>query len=378
MPAVILITYLSLLMLGLLDNVRGPFFFEILQDLHLSGTAGSAFFAVASLLATVGSWYSHALLKNRDPLKVMAIVSVIFAFGMAAISRAPSFVFLLAGSAVFGWGYGTLNALQNVTVSAAAPVASRRRYLNGLQSMYGLAAWLAPLTATSLRLAGLDWRTVFLGLAFLPLVMAVPAWLKQGNLRLHAEGPAPIWTGRDKKLCVGFAALLAVYLWGELSISTRLVLWLRTQQGFSAEAADAQLALFFLLLLVGRMTLAFVHLKSVSNWMILMCAALLSALLYLLGLFVSPLFVALCGLTLAPFYPVIMDQIAHTFGGKTPKAMGIIIAVGNLSIMAMHLAVGVLTDLSNLSSALMVGPVALILTGGALVWVQARASLKNG
>lgn len=373
MPALIVLAYLSLLTLGLLDNVRGPFLFEIQRDLDLSGTGGSAFFAASSLLAFVGSWYSHRLLRGRDPLRVLAFASVVMTIGFAAVSRSMNFALLLVSAGVFGWAYGTLNALQNVIVSEAAPVASRRRYLGGLQGMYGLAAWLAPMTATSLRLAGLDWRTIFLALAALPVFVAVPAWYFRGRVQTHAPEVLPL-NKAERLACAGFAALLAIYLWGELSISTRLVLWLRTRHEFSAEAADSQLALFFVLMLAGRLFLALVHLKIISNWLILMVSVLASSVLYFLGLKVSPYFVAYCGLTLAPFFPVILDQIATTFGAKSSRAMGVIIGVGNLSIVAMHLSVGALTDLFNLSAALIVGPAALLIAGCAILALQLKGS----
>ncbi len=373
MPAVIALAYLSLLTLGLLDNIRGPFFFEILEDLKLGGTAGSAFFAVTSFLAFFGSWFSHRLLRSRDPLAVLAATSVVFSIGFVGVSQAPDFALLLVFAGVFGWAYGTLNALQNVVVCEAAPEGSRRRYLNGLQGMYGLAAWLAPLTATSFRLAGWDWRAVFFALALLPLLLALPAWYFRGQVKAHEETPKS-WGPRDRRVCLGFMALLAVYLWGELSISTRLVLWLRTQHGFTPEAAESQLAIFFVLLLAGRLALAFFPLKSISNWTILMTSVFLSCALYLLGLLVSPYFVAFSGLTLAPFFPVIMDQVAISFGDKAPRAVGAIIGIGNLSIVAMHVSIGALTDLFNLSSALLVGPLALLLSGLGLVGMRLRQS----
>jgi fucose permease len=207
----------------------------------------------------------------------------------------------------------------------------------------------------------------------LPVLVAVPAWQHRGEVQAgDEEPPAKPWSESERRMCFGFMALLAIYLWGELSISTRLVLWLRSQQGFSAEAADAQLALFFMLMLGGRLALAFIALERVGNFTILTASVLASALLYYLGLKVSPYFVAFCGLTLAPFFPVILDQVALTFGDKAPRAVGAIIGVGNMSIFAMHVSVGALTDLFDLSSALLVGPIALLLAGLGLAAVRLR------
>lgn len=373
MSAVILAAYASLFTLGLLDNVRGPFLFEIQQELGLSGSGGSAFFGAASLLSFFGAHYAHGLLKRRDALSVLSVVSLVFALGFAGISRAPNFSMLLLCSAVFGWGYGSLNVLQNVLVSKGAPAHLRRRYLNGLQSMYGLAAWAAPVTATSLRSLGLDWRAIFLILSVLPTLLSAFAWHHRGEVQAEERAPGKeSWSHKENLARYGFMALLAVYLWGELSLSTRLVLWLRTEQGFSPESADGQLALFFILMLGGRMGLAFLELRFIGNRALLAVSALLSAAVYLGGLKISPYLVAWCGLTLAPFFPALMDEIAHVFGGKAPRAMGSVIGAGNLSIFAMHLSVGALTDFYSLSGALLVGPAALLITGMGLIWSRFR------
>lgn len=375
MPAVIALAYVSLLTLGLLDNIRGPFFPEILEDLQLSGTEGGAFFAVVSFLAFFGSWLCHRLVRGRNPIVIMAVVSFFFALGYMGISFSPDFLAMLFFCAIFGWAYGTLNVLQNVIVCDAASEDTRRRWLNGLQGMYGLAALLAPLAASSLRSAGLGWRTVFLMLSFLPLLVVVLAWIYRSKSRAQVAAGDEVsakMLSAERWTCAGYAALLSLYLWGELSISTRLVLWLRTQQNFSPEAADAQLAIFFLTLLGGRFALAFIPLIGVSNWSILAVSAFCSSVLYLLGIIVSPYFVAFCGLTLAPFFPVIMDQAAIAFREKSAKAIGAIIAAGNLSIMCMHVTIGALSDLWSLSASLLCGPVALTLAGLALVWARWR------
>jgi hypothetical protein len=67
-----------------------------------------------------------------------------------------------------------------------------------------------------------------------------------------------------------------------------------------------------------------------------------------------------------------MDEVAHTFGKKAPRAMGTVIGAGNLSIFAMHLAVGAITDGLDLSRALLVGPAALLLAGMGLLWARFR------
>lgn len=370
MPALIILAYLSLLTLGLLDNMRGPFYPEILQDLKLSATAGGAFYGVTSLFAFLGSLLCHRISKGRNTLLVLGAASFIFAIGYGGISRSGEFFTLLLFCAVFGWAYGMINVLQNVMVCEASTPANRRRLLNGLQSMYSLAALLAPLTATAMRSGGFSWREVFFALAFFPAVVALLSFgLRAKGAVDNSPDPTP-FNRREWLLCSAFAAILSVYLWGELAISTRLVIWLRTQREFTPDAADFQLAIFFLGLLAGRLGLAFVPLARIGNIAILMFAALCTGILFLIGLHHSPYLLAVCGLTISPFFPVLMDETSKAFGAKSSQAVGMVIGVGNLSILLMHMAIGSLTDIFDLTTALHAGPVALLLVGFALAGVK--------
>ncbi len=360
MPALIALAYLSLLALGLMDNMRGPFFPEIIADLQLNATEAASFYGITSLSAFFGSFMSHRLMKGRDVLNVMTLISVVFTLGYAGVSQSHEYIFLLAFCAIFGWAYGFLNVLQNVLVSEAAPKSKRRRLLNGLQGMYGLAAFLAPVMATVMRDVGFTWRMTFLLLAALPLIVAAMSWWKRGvHLYAHDAPPAERLNSKEWRLCAAMAVVMSVYLWGELSASTRLVLWLRTERGFAPDAADFQLGIFFLGMLTGRLTFSFLSFEKLNNWTILMLSAVLSSVIYLAGLHYSPWLLALSGLAFAPFFPVMMDEAAMSFRNKAPQALGVIIGVGNLSIMSMHMAVGVLTASFGLTAALHVGPIAM-------------------
>lgn len=370
LPALIVLAYLSLLTLGLLDNMRGPFFPEILRDLALSGTSGGAFYGATSLAAFLGSWFCHRLTRGRNVLVVLGTSSLVFALGYGGVSRAENFPTLIFFCVVFGWAYGMVNVLQNVMVCEASTPQNRRRLLNGLQSMYSLASLLAPLGASAMRGFGLDWRATFFSLAFFPLFVGVFSFAasRKGLVDRSAD-PQPL-KGREWWLCAAFALLLAAYLWGELAISTRLVIWLRTTQEFTPDAADIQLAIFFFGLLFGRLSLAIVPLAKIGNITILMFAAFGTAVLFVLGLTVSPYLLALCGFTISPFFPVLVDETSTAFGAKSAQAVGTVIGVGNLSIMAMHLTIGSLTDIFDLTTALYCGPAALLLVGFALAAVK--------
>jgi MFS family permease len=358
MPALILLAYFSLLQFGLIDNVRGPFFPEILGDLHLNGTRGSLIFATTSLLAVAGSWTSHRFIQRRSSVHLLAVASLLMSLGFMGVAFSPNYGLILFGSAVLGFGMGLMNLAQNLIVVEASPPHQRRRWMNGLHSMYGIAALWAPFIATFFRGQGLSWRHCFFALGFLPLALAGVSARAPAAKAVEARGAAAL-SRREWRICALFAVMVALYLWGEISVSTRMVLWLRTDRGFDADRADLYLGAFFLALLTGRVFFSFVHMARLGNWLIMWGSAGAATALYMAGLRWSPVFLAAGGLGLAPFYPIAMEQASMLFKEKTAQALGFVIGFGSLSVVIMHVTIGALSDSIGLTEALMVGPFAL-------------------
>ena len=345
-------------MLGLLDNVRGPLFPEILSDMHLNGVWGATFFATTNLFAFVGSWSTHRVAHQRSSLFLLNVSCLGLALGFAAIATCHQLPLLLTACAFFGYAYGGLNLAENLIVSEAAPKHLRRRIFAGLHSMYGLAALLAPITASAARWMGLSWRQCFYCLAVLPLLI-LALGLRQKATRPKAEDAGIAMNRGEWIRCVIFSAMMAGYLWGEVSVSTRLVLWLRSERAFTPDMADFYLAGFFIALLGGRVLFSFVHFARFDNWTILWGSSGLAAVTYFLGLHHSPAWFVVTGLCMAPFFPIAMEQVAASFGRASGHALGFVIGCGSLSMVPMHLVIGYFTDTVGLTRALLVGPFTL-------------------
>lgn len=375
MPALIVAPYFSLLILSLLDNLRGPFFPELIQSLELSATAGSAFFAMTNLFSFLGSWLSHRVLRRHTSVQLMSVASFIVALGYAAISFSPRFGWLMVSCMVFGLAYGALNLAQNVMVFEGSTPRRRRQMFNGLHAMYGLASLAAPLLASAFIENGFSWRQSFLVMAVVPLF--TPLLLRGVKAKPPPrEKPAEPLARSEWLYCAIFSTMMAGYLWGELSLVSRMVLWLRADHGFSPERANFFLSAFFLCLLGGRALFTVVHFERLGNWRILTVSAGLSALCYGLALYVAPFWMVICGLALAPFFPTAMEQVSRLFPEKSAQALGFIIGFGSLSVVVMHMTVGLLTDSFGLTSALMVGPSTLLMVFSALIVAQTAGWLR--
>ncbi len=380
MPALIFLAYGSLFTLSLLDNIRSPYFPDLLQALQLNGTKGALYFSVTSLFAFIGSWSSHRLIQYRSSLFLLQVSSVIVALGFAAISRANNLSTLLMCCAFFGFGYGSINLAQNLIVVEASPIHLRRQIFSGLHSMYGLAALVAPLVSSLFRWMEWGWRQGFFSLACLALILPfVSLFFKapRRDLNLAHEHKVAPMNRAEWKVCIIFALMMAGYLWGEIGISTRMVLWLRTELGYAPDLANFYLAGFFVMLLSGRILFSFKGFSGFDNWRILKLSAIGSAITFSLGLWLSPMWFCLCGLMMAPFFPVAMELVSEIFRGKSAQALGFVLGFGSLSVVLLHSVLGVLSDLFGVSHALIAAPITLGIIGLGLYVRERKVLLQS-
>lgn len=352
------VAYISLLILALLDNIRGPFYPDILTELQLNGSGGSLFFAAVNLFAFLASWRAGVLLKRWSPLLLLIASAFLFGAGLLGMAWSESVVSLVSTCAIYGIGYGGLALSINLLVCQEAEGERRPRLLSGLHGMYGLASLVAPLVALLCRRSGLSWRQSLSLLSILPILLAsVSLFLKSSQARAkgirvtQSDASGEVLEASEWQSCLLFAFMIGAYLWGEMVVCTRLVLWLRMDREFSPDVADISLSMFFAFMLIGRIALSVWGTGRLGNWTILTASAFFSTLVFIPGITTYAWLIPLTGLTMAPFYPVTIDEVARHFGRKGNQALGFVIGAGSLSVVFMHMTVGLVSDRYGLTLA---------------------------
>jgi len=346
--------YASLFLLGLNENARGPIFPDQLGELGLSDAEGGWLFALASAGVACGSLLGRGAVARLGALRWQQASLVVMAAGVGVTALAQSLAVLLLGSALFGVGGGGLMVTMNLLASEGVPPERRQQALNGLHAMYGLASLLAPLAVTALLGAGLGWR------GWLGLLAGLTALLGVGHLALERDAPrvdtgaqeGPGWRGQL------VAVIAALYVTSELLISTRLVLLLR-RDGYAADTAGLGLTAFFACLLAGRVLFSFWRWPW-SSRLLLAISALGALVCNAAGLLGSPWLLIPAGFFMAPFFPTVVDLVAHEFPRAIDAVLSRTFATVSFGLVLAHWGVGVLSDRYDLRSALGVGPAALL------------------
>lgn len=353
----LVISYLSLFSLGLCDNIRGPLFVDILNHYNLNNFVGSWVFAGSSFFALLGSASVRYFFKYLHPYRVLQFSLVLMCLGFLVMGLASSFQIFMIGVLVFGFSVGLVGVAQNYLVSVGCLPEHRSRALSGLHAMYALASLGAPFVVRFLSQWQLPWASALLWVSTVPvIVFLISIFLSNKNdfARTVPHSKVPLISNRFDRRMIMVSLILGFYVVAEILLSSRLAALFRTEFGSDLQQSSDYLMIFFFLFFLGR--LAFFFIKF--SWpirKILFYSHFLSIVFFVLGLWVSPYYLILCGLSMAPFYPLAVSLISEMFPHRVGQAIAWTMSIQSMLIVVMHLLVGLISDLYGLKLALNIG-----------------------
>lgn len=356
------LAYLSLFSFGFVDNARGPVFPDLLADFQLSDSNGAWFFFTASAAMLANNVLLFRWMERAGPFAVLRLYSAIQTVGLLIMGLGTSYAIVLLGSAIVGLSLGGLGVSVNVLVGVHAAESHRRRVLSGLHCMYGISSLLAPLLVSVVYQGGFGWRAALGSLSAAPFaVLLVSLTLRTDRSQAASLPLGATALKRPFAPALYFASLCMLYVVAEISISSRLALYVRRDWLASVESSNRLLATYFLGLFAGRLAFALVRFPWTSM-QILSASAASGLVCYALGLVHRPAWLALAGVCFSVFYPC---AIALINDEKSSGEAGFIvtwcITLQALGLLSMHVLLGVLADAFGLGTALWIGPASLAL-----------------
>lgn len=358
----VIFSYLSLFVLGMADNIRGPLLTEIMTQFQLNHTQASFVFVTSSAMAFCSSLAATSLIRRFSILKVLGGACMALFLGFALVYFSSDYLYFLVGVALFGASMGLLGVTENLMASLSSTGDVRNKVISGLHSTYALSSFLAPLLVVVATSAFANWRASFLVVGVGSLLLALPLfWIhdKDHYESLKKETETEIENSKGFHLWRD-GVILASYVGAEILVSSRIATFARETYAYDLTQAAELTSVFFATLLAGRLLFVFVK-PAISLKTSLYVSLLSSLLLLVFGLFVSPWFLALTGLTMSFYYPFCIAFLSD----KYPKQIGSIISkamVGqSLIVVLMHLGVGRLSDMFGVRLALLLGAVFLFI-----------------
>lgn len=354
----IFISYASLFVFGISDNIRGPLFPEILKEFNLSDSVGSLMFALSSLSGFVASHFARKLLRKFDRRSILQGACLSLTCALVGLSLSPNFYTFLAFSVLFGLSSGLIGLIPNVLVPLGATVEKKQQLLSGLHAMYGIASLLAPMLVAALGFFTGNWRYTFAITALAPLTLFFYSLHKSH----HPHHAKPKRTAEEHKASkkvnfkpqVFLAFMVSFAVAAEIMMSSRLALYMRRVWNYDLETSSLYVTYFFISLLLGRLLFTGIKLKRTILFQLSACLVL-TAFMIGLGLFVHPLFLVAAGFTIAPFYPLAISFISEEFPKDLDTAVSYMMATDSMMLALMHVLIGQLSDSFGIHHAMFAG-----------------------
>lgn len=366
----IILAYTSLFALGMCDTVRAPLFPELMQFLRLDDATGSWFFVAASLLGIIASYFSRFLLQIWGAFRCLQLGLLIMSVAILGSSFIDDFLSFILWSCLFGFSVGLLTVVQNLITKNASDERFHKQTFAGLHAMYGLSSLLAPLMVSLVYWQGGNWQHAFVLASLVPTAALAITFLPRFRLegaKLQVQQKTQPTDAPSHLKEIFLAVVFGFYVIAELSLTTRLVLYLDRVYNFSLIDSSFRLSLYFVLLLGGRLLFAWKSFPFSIQKQVT-CLMLLASLCFFMGLWVHPLFLSLCGLPMAGIYPLLMAYLSKVFAKSIESAMSYSVTVLSVLVVLMHFSIGQLTELYGIHVALHLGLFGLLVSLG-LFWI---------
>lgn len=350
--------FLSMFVLGFVDNIRGPLFFNILQDFKLTDLQGAWFYSASSLMGFFASLLSAYFLRRFHLLQLLVFSCVVMSVAVLGIGFFEKFYFFLMAAGCLGISMGFMGVAQNSSISFLTSKESQSKAYAALHSMYGLSSVLAPVAVGVGLAAGWHWRNFFTVSAVaififfvITLISPYPQWAKD-----HRTTPAPEKnTIRGLgKVSIYMSLSLAFYVIVEILIGSRISLYTIREFGLSAEQASLYVTGFYIGLLSGRVLGIIFKFPGPYRYQ-LYASMTLSLLTMTAGLYHNPWWFSVTGLAMSSFFPTFVVYLSDIYQKRIGVMMSLAIAFQSFSIVMMHQIVGFISDISGIKVAFHVG-----------------------
>ena len=361
----ILISYASLFVFGISDNIRGPLFPEILKEFNISDSMGSLMFALSSLSGFVASHFTRGLLRRFDRKSILQWACMGLTLTLLGLASAPNFIVFLFFSILFGLNSGIIGLVPNVLVPLGSTPEKKQQLLSGLHAMYGIASLIAPMLVAFISSLAGNWRYTFALTALAPLALFFYS-LHKSHHPHHSRPKLSKEEHKENKRInfkpqVFLAFMVSFAVAAEVMISSRLALYMRRVWNYDLEMSSLYVTYFFICLLLSRLLFTGIKFKKSIRFQLSGCL-ILTALMIVGGLLIHPLFLVGAGFSIAPFYPLSIAFISSEFPHDLDTAVSYMMATDSMMLAIMHLLVGKLSDSFGIHQAVFSGVVFLLLS----------------
>ena len=314
------------------------------------GAAAQARLFPANFAGMVISVLLCGFLSDRFGRRRVLVVSAgIYGIALAAFARAPGFGAALIATAFIGAGSGAMQTVANALI-AGVFLKRQKAMVNAAQIAFGAGAMCGPLLASRLLSAGLDWRSLYLGLSAIVCVLSVCALLAPAVPTIGEAGKMDLRALRSfvaEPVFLNLCLVAALYAGAEVGFFQWMPSYFHLRLEGGARWAGTIVTLFWTGMTCGRIAVGALmpRFRLVPLRSALAALGGLSALAALAFPVPAPTIVAvaLTGLCFGGIFSLILAEAAERFPGATGTAFGGVVAISGLGTAIVPWAIGALS-----------------------------------
>lgn len=351
---------------GLYGMILGSLLPLISNQYGLSNTMSGALLSahqVGNLVAGFIAGILPLYLGRRNAVMFMSVF-VVIGFGIMIITGNP--VLLILGFLFTGLSRGSISNFNNATVnevSQSSPAA-----LNVLHSIFAIGAILAPfLVIFATNIGGASGWKIAAGVIMVLVITSILLFsrMELENDDVKSQGKVKISYGflKNKYFWIS-AGILFFYLCAEATINGWIVKYFVDDGIMSIQYAQMLASLLWVVILAGRLTVAFIGDRIPKDKM-LMILSIGTGAFYLLLLStrnVQMITFAIAGLGffMAGIYPTTISNTGK-FIKEYPMSMGILLVLGGVGAIVMPIITGSLAEQFGIFAGMSAIVVAIVL-----------------
>jgi fucose permease len=330
---IMILAFTSMLMIGIVNNLRGQIGPLIMDDFALNYSQLGFLFSFLSIGPIIIFFWSGKLIEKFGLIKILLYGLVHTAVSLVAVYLSSGYYYLLISFFLVSMGLTLLNIV-SVTIISLSFSERRGKMINLLHLFYGLGGIFSPYFVTLVLKMGFSWAHSFLFSIILIFIIIIQ--FKTSSLpETKASKNKSMLSTKEllkNKVVILFSLLVFIQVGVEFSLVTWLAPFLKDVQARPEIVISFFLSVFFISFTVGRLLASFV-VEKMGYYNFLIYTQIGGALfIFAALLFGRPLTIlfSLSGIFLAVQVPTSQAVILDSFGSSGIKVVGFTQTAGTM------------------------------------------------
>lgn len=358
--------FIMMLLAAVAENTRGVFVPTFKSDFGFSDTQIGNMFLLCSLGYTIATFFGGALCEKLGQKKVFTIGILTMIISLAMLSRSYNPIFFLVSMTLSSCGLA-LSAIAINTVIPIIFIAMQSIIMNLVHFSYGLGSAVGQKVSGTLIYNGVNWRTIYLGVAIIYIVMLLLFnFVKIPDKKISHEEKKTMSLSEalSNKVVIFYIAALGFYMFAECGTGNWFVNYMEKSFDFNKSQSTTYLSIFFTIFAIGRLFGGFVVEKR-GYLNVVLKSLIVGLIIYTIGFALGEngvLIIGASGLFFAVSFPTIVLSVSKVFKNGSSYITGIVVTFASFINMIMNSLMGFLNDGVGARFGLILVPISLILS----------------